>query len=346
MSIDPNNLLLITGGTGLVGSYVAAEALRRGDRVRLLVRSAAAADELREQGAELVVGDVTRPETLPAAVEGVSAVVHCAAKVGDWGPVSEYRAVNVEGLKNLLAAVGASARLKHFVHISSLGVYEARDHFGTDETEAPHASGIDGYTLSKIEAERLLLEQTDAGKLPVTILRPGFIYGPRDRTVLPRILEKLKSGQFAYLGNGEKLMNNTAVKNLANAVFLALDRDAIPGEIYNITDGRLVTKREFIETIAQNAGLPLPTKQVPLPVARLLAGVLETIWRATGRRQAPILSNARIKFLGLNLDFCIDKAKRELGYQPAHDFTQAMQETIEWFSQPGPSRTDSTEDSP
>jgi nucleoside-diphosphate-sugar epimerase len=217
------------------------------------------------------------------------------------------------------------------IHISSLGVYEARDHHGTDESEPPSTDGIDGYTRTKFEAEELVLRHIRENKLPATVLRPGFIYGPRDRTVLPRLIERIRSRAFAFLGSGEQLMNNTYVGNLVDAVFLALQRDETIGGVYNITDGRLVSKKEFIGTVAQLAGYEVPTKKVPLGVARVIPRVLEKTWRMLGKQEAPVLSSARIKFLGLNLDFCIDKAKRELGYNPQVAFPDGMKQTIDWF---------------
>src|SRR5205085_5190831 len=135
------------------------------------------------------------------AVEGVEAGVHCAAKVGDWGPVEEYRAVNVEGLRHLLEACRGRP-LRRFVHLSSLGVYEARHHHGTDEAEPLPEQHIDGYTQSKVEAEKLALAYYREHGVPVTILRPGFVYGPRDRTVLPRIADRLKEGSVIYIARG------------------------------------------------------------------------------------------------------------------------------------------------
>lgn len=327
MNHSAEEKLFVTGATGLVGSQVIQRARENGQAVLALVRSADQASFLQEQGVELVEGDLTRPETLQEKLSGVTQVVHTAAKVGDWGSVEEYRQTNVAGLTNLISAIEEQCALKRLIHISSLGVYEARDHYGTDETEAPHASGIDGYTLSKIEAEQLLQQLS----IPYTILRPGFIYGPRDRTVLPRILERLKSGQFAYLGSPEKLMNNTWVKHLVDAIFLALNHEQAVGQIYNITDITLVSKREFISTIAELAGYPSPEKVVPLPVARHLAKILEGLWRLLGKKQAPILSQARIKFLGLNLDFSTLKAQQELGYHPQTSYREAMSDTIDWF---------------
>jgi nucleoside-diphosphate-sugar epimerase len=332
MQLDERDMLLVTGATGLVGSHVAETARKRGIRTRALVRSNSPTF-LDEWGVEKALGDVTDPKSLAAALNGVTVVVHCAAKVGDWGPIDGYREVNVRGLENLLQTSEASGTLKRFIHISSLGVYEARDHHDTDETTPPNLTAIDGYTRTKAEAEQLLLKHIREHRLPAVALRPGFIYGPRDRTVFPKLLGRLKSGSFAFLGSGDKLMNNTYVGNVVDAVFCAIEHDNAVGQVYNITDGRLVSKKEFMGTIARLAGYPEPTKTVPIGVARALTTVLEGTWKMLGKTEAPILSQARLKMLGLNLDYSCDKARREIGYNPEISFERAMQMTIDWFRQ-------------
>lgn len=332
MTWTPEDLLLITGATGLVGSHVAERARGRGIRTRALVRSTADARLLNEWGVDLAPGALTDPYSLKSAMQGVTHVVHCAAKVGDWGPIEQYREVNVRGLQSLLEAAEEAPTLRRFVHISSLGVYPARDHYGTDETTPTSKESIDGYTLTKVESEELFLDHVRRQKLPGLVLRPGFIYGSRDRTVLPRIIERLQDGKFAFLGSGEKLVNNTYVENLVDAIFLALERDDLVGEVFNITDARLVTKRELINTIAEHLGRPKPTKQVPLPVARVVTTMMESLWRLLGKDEAPLLSQARIKFLGLNLDFSNAKARHTLGYEPKVDFAEGMQHTMDWFA--------------
>jgi nucleoside-diphosphate-sugar epimerase len=166
--------------------------------------------------------------------------------VGDWGPTGEYRRVNVEGTRTLLNAALQTGSLERWVQISSLGVYSGGDHYGTDETTAPNADGIDGYTLTKVESEKLVCDYVVQRQLPAVVLRPGFIYGPRDRTVMPRLMGKLRDRKFAYLGNHDKLMNNTFVGNLCEAVWLAIRNDNVVGEVFNIRDPRAVTKKEFI----------------------------------------------------------------------------------------------------
>ncbi len=331
MQPTDNDLILVTGATGLVGSHVAEQARDRGWKVRALCRPGSSTGLLRKWGVEIVDGDLGDADSPARACEGATIVVHCAAKVGDWGPVSEYRRINVDGTRALLDAALASGCLRRWVQISSLGVYEGTDHYGTDETTPPNARGIDGYTLTKVESEQLVVKYIQDHGLPAVILRPGFIYGPRDRTVLPRLMERLADGKFAYLGSTDRLMNNTFVGNLCQAVWLAVERDDQIGEIFNIRDPRAVTKREFVETICEAAGYEKPKKVVPLPVARFLARSMERLWKLLGKKTAPLLNSARIKFLGLNLDFSIDKARQQLGYAPSRDFRDAMPETVAWF---------------
>ncbi len=331
MKLNENDRILVTGATGLVGSHFAEQARQRGFHVRALCRSSAASDLLQECGVEIVEGDLSNTESLKTACDGATVVVHCAAKVGDWGPTEDYRRINVDGTRSLLDAAQDTGSLQRWIQISSLGVYEGTDHYGTDESTAPCITGIDGYTLTKVESEQLVTDDISNRQLPAVVLRPGFIYGPRDRTVLPRLMEKLSTKKFAYLGATDKLMNNTFVANLCEAIWLGIERDDCVGEVFNIRDPRAVSKKEFMDTICQVAGYEIPQKVVPLHIARILAAVMEKTWKLLGKQSAPLVNSARVKFLGLNQDFSIHKATERLGYAPEADFSEAMKRTVEWF---------------
>ncbi len=321
---------LVTGATGFVGSHVAERLIGDGHRVRTIARPSSDTRWIDRWGVEKVVGDVTDPAAVTRAVQGVQVIVHCAAMVGDWGAVEQYRRVNVGALRALLDAAAARP-LERFVHVSSLGVYEARDHFGTDESVPLPERHIDGYTQTKVEAEKLALEYQRSRGVPVTVLRPGFVYGARDRTVIPRLLESIRIGRFRYFGSGEQAMNSIYVGNLVDAILLAIAKSEAVGQTYNLTDDESTSKRRFIGTAAELAGYPAPTRRIPLGVARFLAGVMEGIARLRGATEAPLVNKARVKFLGLNLGFSCEKAKRELGYRPRWNFEQGMRETINWF---------------
>ncbi len=331
VQFSESDLILVTGATGLVGSHVAEQARAKGLRVRALCRTGSDTALLRQWGVEIIDGDLGDVSSIRLACAGTSVVVHCAAKVGDWGPTEEYRQINVEGTQSLLDAALASGRLKRWVQISSLGVYSGGDHYGTDETTPSNSVGIDGYTLTKVESEQLVCRYIAEQQLPAVVLRPGFIYGPRDRTVMPRLMEKLRTKKFAYLGNHDKLMNNTFVGNLCEAIWLAIENDNVVGEVFNIRDPRAVSKKEFMDTICDAAGYVRPTKVVPLHIAKGLSWVMEKTWKLLRRKTAPLVNSARIKFLGLNLDFDIEKAGSQLGYAPQADFQVAMKNTVDWF---------------
>ena len=174
MTTTTSKTIFITGATGLVGSHATEEALKRGHRVRALIRPTSDTRWLDQWGVESIVGDLEDANALKAGVTGADWVFNCAAKVGDWGTLDEFRRLNVDALRLLLDAA-VPARLVRFVHVSSLGVYEGRDHHGTDESVAPAANSLDAYTRSKTEAEALALEYHRRHGLRVAIVRPGFI---------------------------------------------------------------------------------------------------------------------------------------------------------------------------
>ncbi len=319
--------IFITGATGLVGGHAVEEALRRGHRVRALVRAGSNTRWLDQLGIEKVLGDLEDAGSLRRGAAGADWVFNCAAKVGDWGTLAEFRRLNVEALQLLLDSA-CEARVERFVHVSSLGVYEGRDHHGTDETVPPAANSLDAYTRSKTEAEALVLKYHKERSLPAAVVRPGFIYGERDRTVLPKLLLNLRRGTFAYFGSGEQALNCIYVKNLVHGIFLAAENPAAVGEVFNLTDGEPVSKTRFVSRVAELAGLPSPTRHIPLGLARVLAAVVEGAAKLRGARNAPIINKARYKFLGLQLDYSIAKARRVLGYEPPYPFDEAIERAM------------------
>ena len=323
--------MLVTGATGFLGGHLAEAAVRQGHRVSTLAREGSDTGFLERQGVTVHRGDLADPAAVARAVAGAEVIVHCAAKVGDWGPVESYRQVNVNALRNLLDAARTQP-LQRFVHISSLGVYAAEHHYGTDESAPLPANHVDGYTQTKVEAEQLVMQYHQEHQLPVVVLRPGFIYGPRDRTVLPQLIQNLRNRMVRYLGGSGKALNTIYVGNLVDAVFLAIEKDQAVGQIFNLTDGEYVSKKRFIESITGALNLPKP-RPVPVPMwlARLIAWRLESQARKQNAAESPRLTQARLKFMGLNLDFSIDRAKRELGYAPRVPFDAAIQETMAWY---------------
>lgn len=324
----PGQTVLVTGATGLVGARVAKQVNEAGYHVQAMVRPSSNRQALESLGIECVEGDLGDAASLKQVVQDAQVVVHAAAHIGDWGPAEQYRAINVAALEHLLTAAMRTGKLERWIQISSLGVYPAQHHYGTDESTPPSLSGLDGYTRTKAEAEVLLRQHMDQNGLRAIILRPGFIYGPGERHSIPRVIEKIEDGSMKYIGPGDKLLNNTYVGNLADAVLLAIESEAAIGETFNIRDERLVTREEYINTIADYLGKPYP-KHVPEWLARLLVGPIERMAKRRGATEAPLLTAARIKFMTLNLDYSIAKAKQVLGYAPQTDFREGILEALD-----------------
>ncbi|WP_074310915.1 NAD-dependent epimerase/dehydratase family protein [Singulisphaera sp. GP187] len=327
MSTIRPKTIFITGATGLVGSHVVEEAIRRGHKVRALVRASSDTRWLDQWGVEKVLGDLADPDALRRGADGANWIFNCAAKVGDWGTLEEFRSLNVDAFRHLLDAAVAS-KVERFVHVSSLGVYEGRDHYGTDETVPPAAESLDAYTRSKVEAEELALSYARNQGLPLSVVRPGFIYGPRDRTVLPKLIKALRGGRFAYFGSGNQALNCIYVKNLVQGIFLAAEVPQAVGEVFNLTDGARVSKRQFVGKVAELAGLRAPRKRIPLWLAWTLAVLMERRAKRRKSTEPPLVNKARYKFLGLNLDYSTAKAQRILGYKPAFTTEQGLVEAM------------------
>jgi nucleoside-diphosphate-sugar epimerase len=322
---------LITGATGFVGGHVAEACVQRGHPVVSIARPTSDTALLQSWGVTIHRGELGDPQLVRKALEDVDVVVHCAAKVGDWGPVEDYRPVNVEALRVLLDACKGQA-LSRFIHMSSLGVYPMRHHHGTDETCPLPRRHRDAYSTTKVEAEQLALGYYRDFGVPVVILRPGFIYGPRDQAVMPRIIEGLRAGTMRYPGaRGQRALNTIFIKNLVDAVFLAAQNQQAVGQAYNLTDGEFVSKRRFVEAVADAMGLPHPHLTPPFWLSWLVTWGFEKAARLRGAKQAPIFNFTRLKFMGYNLDFSIEKARRELGYRPRVDFSDAIHETMAWY---------------
>jgi nucleoside-diphosphate-sugar epimerase len=315
--------VLITGATGLIGRNFARRAAAAGYPVLAMVRRNSDRSALGGVSVQFVEGDLSEPETLPDALAEADVVVHTAAHLGDWGPPEKYRAINVVALEHMLNAVSRIGRLQRWIQLSSQGVYPARHHYGTDETVPPDPNNIDGYTQTKAESELVVQRHVREHNLNAVILRPGFTYGPGERNALKRVVEKIQTGKMKIIGRGDRLLNNTSVDNLCDAILLAIDTPDISGETFNIRDRRLITREEFVHTIADYLGKPHP-RHVPEWLVKTVVRPIEAVARLRGREDAPIITRGQIKFLTQNLDYSIAKAERVLGYKPRVDFRDGI----------------------
>jgi nucleoside-diphosphate-sugar epimerase len=315
---------LVTGATGFVGSHVLRALVRNGSPTRILARPTSEIGSLSDCNSEVCYGDLRDLESLQRAVEGVHVVFHCAGEVSDWGDPARFRQTNVAGLQNLILACrhGGVPRL---VVMSSLSVYGIKRHDGTVET-APLCRTGDNYSDSKIEAEKRLAQEMESTGPAITILRPGFIYGPGDRKFIPKLLSAITSGRFAFIGDGENVLNIVHIDDVVRCTLLAAVSPVAANRSYNITDGTRTTARDFVRELARISDLPEPKRHVPYAAAYLLCRVSELVARATGR--PPRISRAALKVLGVSRFFDISRARHELGYQPSVFYREGLKSVL------------------
>lgn len=329
--VRPGANILVTGATGLIGRNFARRAIAAGYPVLAMVRRNSDRSALDGVPVRFVEGELSQPETLPAALAEADAVVHAAAHLGDWGPPEKYRAINVVALEHMLNAVVHQGRLQRWIQLSSQGVYPARHHFGSDESVPLETNNIDGYTQTKAESEVVVHRYIQDHNVPAVIIRPGFTYGPGERNALKRVVEKIEAGKMKIIGRGDRVLNNTSVHNLCDAILLAIETPNVNGETFNIRDERLVTREEFVHTICDYLGKPHP-RHVPERLVKTLVGPIEFIARLIGSESPPIITRGQIKFLTQNLDYSIAKAKRVLGYHPRVDFRDGIIEALDYLT--------------
>ena len=314
----------------MIGLPIVRRAAMRGDEVAVVARETSDLTVLDGLDVRVIHADLTTPDPKVAeAVANSDMVVHTAAQVGDWGPQSDYRRINYDAVEHLLTAAARGQHLQRFVHLSALGVYQATHHYGTDETTSPDMVGFDGYTNTKAQAEELVNTFHQRDGVPTVIVRPGFTYGAGDRRILPRLIQRFRNGSVRMIGRGDRFLNNTYIDNVVDGLFLAMENEAAIGETFNMRDNRLVTRQEFLYAIADYLDTPRPG-HVPEWLARSLRPLIEGYARWRGATEPPLLTGAAMKFMTLNLDFSIDKAKQLLGYQPRVDFREGIVRALDW----------------
>ena len=249
----------------------------------------------------------------PTTVPEVDAVIHCAAKVGDWGPQADYRRVNVDGTRIVLQTFGDVER---FIHISSASVYSG-DQRGQNLSEDASVGSClhTSYATSKAEAEALVI----ASRPDAVILRPHIVYGPGDTTIMPRLLAALQFGWLLVPGHGRNLISVTHVLNFVHAVELVL-KSSVPGGIFNIADAEPTSVDELLRTFLRRLGIVPRLLYVPRPIAWAAAVVSERVWRFAGRRNSPRLTRYLVAHIADDNTLDLSNAYKRLGYAPRHNF--------------------------
>lgn len=324
--------VLVTGGTGFLGSALVRSMVAQGSAVRVLARPTSDLARLAGPGVEVATGDVTRPETLPRAVEGVEVIYHLAGMLGRFGvPESAYHEVHVMGTCNLLRA-SARCNLERFVHCSSPGMLGAvgPDDPPRDEASTHRPSGA--YERSKSAAERAALPLAAELDIPLVIARPEFVYGPGDTHVLG-LFRTIGSGRFFYIGSGNCLCHPSYIDDVIAGLIACAGERACPLEAYHICGPRPVTIHELSIAIADALGVPPPSRHLP----RWLVSAGAWGGELAGRLMhiQPPLTLEGVRFFAESRAFSTAKARHELGWSPQVDVEEGARRSVAWYREQG-----------
>lgn len=321
---------LVTGATGFVGSHLVEALLAQGDHVRVLLRPTSDLRWIKGLDVEHWMGDVSDPGSLEGAVNGVDIVFHVAGVTKARG-LNSYMRANASGTYNLLEACARSDTApKRFVLLSSLAAWGPNPVTCTRPETEP-CSPVSHYGLSKAKAEQLACSFTQ--RIPVVILRPTAVYGPRDRDVLA-FFRMVQRGWFLKVGKGERYVCMIHVRDLVQGMILAGKATVASGSIYSLSDGVTRSWTEVSHIMAGAMGVRVRAILVPVALAWSAALVSEAT--SSLRGIPPLYNREKLKEMLQPAWTCsIERARVELGFEPRISLEEGFRETYLWYRRMG-----------
>lgn len=324
------NRILVTGAAGFTGKRLVAALAARGYRVRALVRRDNGDAELKAARAQIYTGDIRDPKVVDWAMDGVTGVFHLASIVQKAGiPDQEFWDTHVRATESLLEAARKYG-VRKFVHCSTIGVLGHITHPPADESAPYNVEDI--YQITKAEGEKKALAFFQSTGLPVTVVRPAAVYGPGDTRLL-KLFKLIARGRFYIIGDGAALIHPVYVDDLVEGMVRAYESLDSAGRVYIIGGGQFLTIRQWVEIIAHEAGTTLPSLRLPYAPIRALAGICEAVCKPFGVE--PPLFRRRVDFFVKNRAFSIERARRELGYEPQVGLKEGARRTLAWYRERG-----------
>ena len=324
MTLNETTPVFVTGGSGFVGGAAIMALAARGVQVRALARSDGAAEKVRALGATPVTGDLGGTDAMRDGMGGCAVVIHAAAKVEDWGKREDFFAATIQGTRNALAAA-REAGAKVFVHIGTEAVLAGGGPIVRADETTPYPAVPNGfYPWSKGQAERDVMAANRADFTTVAV-RPRFIWGRGDTTLLPQVARAMQSGAWAWFGGGHHLMSTCHVRNVIEGTLLAAERGR-GGEIYFLTDGAPLDFRDFLTRLAATQGVVAPAREAPMWLLEALAAGGEFVWQSFSLGGRPPMTRTAVNLLFREVTVVDRKARNELGYTGHVSIEQGLEE--------------------
>ncbi|WP_372365510.1 NAD-dependent epimerase/dehydratase family protein [Candidatus Uabimicrobium sp. HlEnr_7] len=311
--------IFVTGASGFVGKAV-SKTLVKNHEIWAMARSQQSKDIVESIGAKAIecqLGNVTCEN-----LQSCDVVIHCAAFVEEWGSEEQFWETNVIGTQQLID-IAKEAGVKRFIHISTEAVLFYGQHMRDVDESYPYPKTTPIlYSRTKAAAEKRVMEENN-DFFTTIVLRPRFIWGPEDKTIVPKIKEMVEQGKFVWVGGGYYQTSTVYIDNLVHAITLALTGGQ-GGKAYFITDNENQDMRDFLSKMLKTQGVVLPAKSVPRWLARLAAQMTEFIWRTLAIKKQPPLTRHAVYVMSSDCTLKIDRAQQDLGYTPIVSVSQGL----------------------
>lgn len=314
--------IFVTGGADYIGRNLIPALIQRGDTVVAFTQSIKSGELIESLGAEVVAGDLTDLATLQQGIGVCDAVVHLAEKNDNWGNPIDFHRINVTATQQVIQACIAM-QIPRLLYLSSNTIIaDGKPKIHVDETSSLPRKPLGLFPLTKGLGEKYILS-ANSDTFETVVVRLHHVWGKDDTVWLPRLVEQVQKGGWAWIDSGYYLASTCHIENAIQGLILALDK-GVDGEVYTLTDGQPIEYRNFVANLLKTQGISTPERNIPRWLGRWISRFSEFAVRRFNLAQTPWITRLQLAMTGHEFTLNDQKARDELDYVPRITREQGM----------------------